>query len=190
VAAGSKGGFKHDQSPAHWRKEGNLAGFRCRPVSRTGCRRLAISPTPLQGGADPPLRFAGRPNSRKSNKGGPSRFAPLIPLRRDDRVTREPQSTGAAKPLQGDMAEVCSTQAGSTGLSGVGFAFVRFPFPCSKGGPITGSSRAVKKGVQTPANCLVVCQFPRVKSGNFTGALPRLRDSSLSGPGALQAAAS
>ena len=32
--------------------------------------------------------------------------------------------------------------------------------------------------------------FPRVKSGNFTGALPFATDSKLSGPGALHAAAS
>jgi hypothetical protein len=88
----------------------NCAGSRsliCLVVGtfRRGCRRLAISPIPLQGGADPPLRFAGLINSSRSNKFGPR---------------SEPQTPGAAKPLRGDMAEVCSIRAGLTGSDRVG----------------------------------------------------------------------
>jgi len=72
------------------------------------------------------MGFAGRHNSSRSNNVGPSRFASLIPLRRDGRATSEPQSPGAAKPLQRDMAEVCSIQAGSTGSDGVGSCLTNF----------------------------------------------------------------
>ena len=84
-----------------------------------GLPLLGHSPLPLPVGADPRMGFAGLSNSSRSNKFGPSRFASLILLRRDGRATSEPQSTGAAKPLQRDMAEVCSIQAGSIGLNGV-----------------------------------------------------------------------